>query len=85
MPDGFIMRATVIAVREKIEVEVTEAEYADGIYEIIISDKTEITDADGKPYNRTIITEGRELLITYNGQTMLSLPPQVVAKKISVL
>ena len=84
-PDGFTMKATVRAVREKIEVDVTEAEYASGIYEIIISDVTRIFDADGNEIDRSAIVEGKKLLITYNGQTMLSLPPQVVARKITVL
>ena len=84
-PEGFTMRATVRAVREKIEVDVTEAEYASGIYEIIISDATEIVNKDGEVLDRSAITEDAELLITYNGQTMLSLPPQVVARKITVL
>ncbi len=84
-PDGFTMKATVRAVREKIEVDVTEAEYASGIYEIIISDVTKIFDADGNELSRSAITEGSKLLITYNGQTMLSLPPQVVARKIVIL
>ncbi len=84
-PSGFTMRATVKAVREKIEVDVTEAEYASGIYEIIISDVTEIYNKEGEAVDRSAITEGAELLIVYNGQTMLSLPPQVVARKITVL
>lgn len=84
VPDGFTMLATVKAVREKIEVEVTEAEYASGIYEIIVSDSTEIVDSDGNKLYRTDIVEGAEVVITYNGQTMLSLPPQVVARRIVV-
>jgi uncharacterized protein YycO len=83
--DGFTMKATVRAVREKIEVDVTEAEYASGIYDIIISDVTRIFDADGNEVDRSAITEGKKLLITYNGQTMLSLPPQVVARKIIIV
>ena len=82
--EGFVMRATVRAVREKIEVDVIEAEFASGIYEIIISDITVITDSDGNELDRSAITEGSELTIIYNGQTMLSIPPQVVARKIIV-
>jgi hypothetical protein len=83
-PEGFTMKATVRAVREKIEVDVTEAEYASGIYEIIISDITVITDAEGNEVKRSAIEEGAEIVITYNGQTMLSIPPQVVARKIVI-
>ena len=53
--EGFTMKATVRAVREKIEVDVTEAEYASGIYEIIISDITVITDAEGNEVKRSAI------------------------------
>jgi hypothetical protein len=85
VPEEFTMRATVRAVREKIEVDVFEAKYASGIYEIIISDVTEIYDKDGRSIDRSYIKEGGELIIIYNGQTMMSLPPQVVARKITVL
>ena len=82
--EGFTMKATVRAVRDKIEVDVTEAEYASGIYEIIISDITVITDSEDNELGKSDIKEGSEITIIYNGQTMLSLPPQVVARKIIV-
>lgn len=84
-PDGFTMRATVIAVRDKIEVEVTEAEYASGIYEIITPVGIAIRNSEGTSLDRADITVGSKLIITYNGQTMLSLPPQVVAREIVVV
>lgn len=83
--DRFTMRATVIAVRDKIEVEVTEAEYAGGIYEIITPVGIAIRNSEGISLDRADITVGSELIITYNGQTMLSLPPQVVAREIVVV
>ena len=80
----FKMKATVTALGEKLEVDVTESKYAEGIYWIIISDKTEILDAKGKKISRDEIAVGTELAITYNGQVMMSLPPQVVALKIQL-
>ena len=80
----FEMKATVTALGEKLEVNVTEAEYAEGIYWIIISEETEILSSDGKNTSREEISVGDELIITYNGQVMMSYPPQVVARKIQM-
>ena len=80
----FEMKATVTSLGEKLEVNVTEAEYAEGIYWIIISEETEILNFDGKAISREEISVGDELIITYNGQVMMSYPPQVVARKIKI-
>ena len=81
----FTMKADVIELSEKILVDVTEAEYAEGEFLIIISDRTEIYDARGKKVSRDEISVGDKLIITYNGQVMMSYPPQVVALKIRVI
>ena len=80
----FEMKATVTALGEKLEVDVTEAEYAEGIYWIIISDITEITNSKGEKISRDEIDVGDKVIITYNGQVMMSYPPQVVARKIEI-
>ena len=80
----FEMKATVTELSEKLEVNVTEAEYAEGIYWIIISEETEIVNSDGKTVSREEISVGDELIITYNGQVMMSYPPQVAAQKIKI-
>ncbi len=80
----FEMKATVTALGEKLEVNVTEAEYAEGIYWIIISENTEILNSKGEKISREEIAVGDELKITYNGQVMMSYPPQVVARKIEI-
>ena len=79
MNKGFEMKATVVAVGEKIEVEVIESEYASGPFWIITSDATAFTDNDGKNIKKEDIKTGDTVIITYNGQVMMSYPPQVVA------
>ena len=83
--DRFDIRAVVNTVSEKIEVEVIEAEYASGIYWVITSDSTVFLDRDGNKIKRADIKEGDSVEITYNGQVMMSYPPQIVALKITVL
>ena len=81
----FEMKATVTALEEKLEVNVTEAEYAEGIFWVIISESTEITNSKGEKISREEISVGDELKITYNGQVMMSYPPQVAALKIQII
>ena len=81
----FKMKATVTGLSEKLEVDVTEAEYAEGPYWIIISEETELLDSDGKEISRDEISVGDEIIIFYNGQVMMSYPPQVAARKIQVI
>ena len=81
----FKMKATVTELSEKILVDVTEAEYAEGPFWIIISDTTEIVNSDGNKISRDEIKVGDEIEIIYNGQMMMSLPPQVAARKIKVI
>lgn len=75
----FRMVATVTELGEKITVDVTEAEYASGIHWIIVSDETAIVTKDGYKLSREDIKVGDKVEITYNGQVMMSLPPQIVA------
>ena len=75
----FKMIATVTDLGEKIAVDVIEAEYASGIHWVIISDQTAIVTEDGYKLSRDDIKVGDKVEITYNGQVMMSLPPQIVA------
>ena len=79
MIEGFEMKAVVTALGEKIEVDVTEAEYAAGPFWIITSEETEFTDKNGKKISKDDIKIGDTVIITYNGQVMMSYPPQAVA------
>ncbi len=80
----FRLTATVTALGEKLEVDVTEGEYAEGIYWVIVSDMTEIYDREGNLISREDIAVGDKLEVTYNGQVMMSYPPQIAATKVKV-
>ena len=81
----FVIKARVNAVGEKIEVDVIEGEYAYGIYWVITSEQTEFLGKDGGKITKQDIKAGDTLEIVYNGQVMMSYPPQIVARKITVL
>ena len=81
----FVIKAKVNAVGEKIEVDVIEGEYASGIYWVITSEQTEFLGKDGGKITKQDIKAGDTLEIVYNGQVMMSYPPQIVARKITVL
>jgi hypothetical protein len=78
----FKMIATIDKIGEKIEVTVTEAEYAEGVYWLVISDLTEFEDLQGNSIDISKFSIGDNIEITYNGQVMMSYPPQVAALKI---
>ena len=82
--DGYIMTATVKTVGDRVEVDVISAEYASGIFHIIVGENTLIYSSDGKEIAKQDLKPGDTVEITYNGQVMLSYPPQVVALRIVV-
>ncbi len=79
------MRAVIRAIDERLEVEVTLSEYTSGIHWVIIHDSTAYYAADGSAITRADLQVGDEVEIYYNGQVMLSYPPQIVAHRITVL
>lgn len=79
----FQLKATVRAVGEKIEVEVYDSDYAFGTYRVITGPATEYYDEAGKAITRTDLNVGDKVEIYYGGQVMMSLPPQIVAAKIT--
>lgn len=82
--DGkFVMYAEITNIGEKIEVNVYEAEYAEGPYWINTDTATAITDASGKKISVSDLNAGDKIKITYNGQVAMSYPPQVYAIKIA--
>lgn len=83
-PGRVYMTATVTALTEKLEVEVTKSNYTSGTHLVIISDRTEIYNKNGEKVTRDAINIGDSLEIMYNGQVMLSYPPQIVAHKITI-
>ena len=80
----FTLKSTVKSLDDpsRIEVEITESDYAFGIYWVLINDNTKIYDAEGNEISIDDIKVGDNLQITYGGQVMMSYPPQIVAKKI---
>ena len=81
----FIMKAKIISINEKIEVEVIYDEYATGTYLVITSNETEFIGLFGAPITKNDLNEGAVIEIVYGGQVMMSIPPQIVAKKIKVV
>lgn len=84
VPSSFVMEATVSEVGERILVEVTQSEYTSGPHFLIVTDQTAIKNESGKPLSKEAIRVGDLLTVIYNGQVMLSYPPQVVALSITV-
>ncbi len=76
------MKATVDEIGEKILVSVLESEYTSGPHLVITSDNTEYFDKSGKKIQRSDLALGDTVTVYYNGQVMLSYPPQIVAHKI---
>ncbi len=84
--DGVKMTAEIVAIGEKIEVNVIDGEYgASGIYWVITGSDTVYATADGMTIPPSALKVGDRIEITYGGQVMMSYPPQIVAKKIVVL
>ena len=82
--EGVQMTAEIKGIGEKIEVEVIESPYADGIYLVLTGEQTVYADSEGNALSRTDLSVGDTVLITYSGQVMMSIPPQIVALKITV-
>lgn len=81
----FSMKATVTNVGERIEVDVFEAEYAEGIYWLVIDNNTKTVDESGESISLSELKVGDKIEIEYNGQVMMSYPPQVYAIRITRL
>ena len=83
--EGFYMTATVRNVTDRIEVDVTESEYADGIYWVIVGNDTVIYDTYSRIKEMSDIKVGDTIRVLYSGQVMMSYPPQIVALEICIL
>lgn len=81
-PAEFEMTATVLELGEKILVNVTEAEYAEGQYLVNVADTVEILNAEGEKIKRADLAVGDTVKIWYTGQVTMSIPPQIIALKI---
>ena len=81
---GVQMTAKILAMGDKIEVEVLESPYADGVYHVITGDTTTYLDQNGQAITKSDLSLGNTVIICYNGQVMMSIPPQIVATKITL-
>lgn len=86
-PQGetFVLKAVVNTVTDGLEVEVIESDYAFGVYWVHVSENTKIENNKGEAINLSDIQAGDTVEVTYNGQTALSYPPQIVALKVTLL
>ena len=82
--DDFTMRGVVLGISDKIEIDVTEGEYAEGIYHIIYSSAV-FLNAKGERVSVSDLSVGDKIEVTYGGQVMMSYPPQVAATVIRIL
>ncbi len=86
MNTEFELLATVNEVVEHhIEVEVYDSDYAFGTYWVLTGKETKYFDQEGNPITRDTLEAGEKIKISYGGQVMMSIPPQIVAGKIEVL
>lgn len=84
--NGPKMVAEIIAIGDKIEVNVIEGDYgASGIYWVNVSSTTVLETEDGDRIKLSDLSVGDRVEIRYSGQVMMSYPPQIVAKKITKL
>ena len=80
--EGFILKGKVIAYNTHLEIEVVESDYAFGVYHVIVPQGTQILNKSGEQITPNELLPNDIVSITYNGQTMLSYPPQIVALSI---
>ena len=83
--DRVSMVARVTELGEQISVEVIESQYTSGVHWVITAPTTEYYAEDGSRISRDDIRVGDKVEIRYSGQVMMSLPPQIVAARISVV
>ena len=80
--DTVLMVARITSLGERIEVEVLESEYTSGPHWVLTPDETVFENSGGGRISRDELAVGDTVEIYYNGQVMLSYPPQIVAHKI---
>ena len=83
-PPRFTMEATLTELSDRLTVEVTKSAYTSGTHLVIVNESTVIQEASGQRIMPTDLKVGDRLSILYNGQVMLSYPPQIVALSITV-
>ena len=85
MKEEITMIARVTELGDRLTVEVTESPYTSGVHWVITPSETVYIEKDGSAIKREEIKIGDTVEILYNGQVMMSYPPQIVAKQIKVI
>ncbi len=80
----FVLTGIVTAISDRIEIEVINSDYAFGIYWVLVSESTTLQRADGSAISLSDIKVGDTVEITYGGQVMMSYPPQIAARKVTL-
>ena len=78
------MEARILEVNDTLLVSVTKSEYAFGDYILHIGN-CEIYNKEGKQITKADLSASDNIMVEYSGQVMLSIPPQVVAHKITII
>ena len=79
------MTAVIDNISDRIEVTVLESEYTFGVHWVITSSDTEFIGKNGEKITRDDLSVGDKVEIAYSGQVMMSYPPQIVGRKITVI
>jgi hypothetical protein len=81
----FEMTAIIKDISDRIEVEVIDSDYAFGTYWIIIFDGTKYYNMNDEEVSKKDLSIEDKIIITYNGQVMMSYPPQVAALELYLI
>ena len=82
--ESFTLTGIVKAVSDRVEIEVINSDYAFGIYWVLVSADTQLVGAEGNTISLSDIHEGDTVDVVYEGQVMMSYPPQIAARRITV-
>ena len=80
--DGFFMTARVIAINDRVEVEVIESEYISGLVWVNTNEDTLVLDENGQKTDVFALAADDVIRIAYSGQVMMSYPAQIVGNAI---
>ena len=74
----------VTAVNGGIDIIAEETEFTSGPYHILVNDNTKFVFENGQNASISDVKAGNKIEIIFNGQVMLSYPPQIAAQKIVI-
>lgn len=83
MSEFVVMKARILNIGDRIEVDVIDDQYNSGIFHVIVSSEVKIFKS-GNEIEKNALQVGDEIEIYYSGQVMLSYPPQIAARRIVV-